>query len=787
MTSPTSPDTHATEAAFFNALKGKTPAVILGTSSPDKRTDFSRLFNTLSDGSATGAHGVNLVYTHTGALGITPNNVPEKQGDYALHVTKKAEALAQQIAHHEASIRNRFKGSGIKDHATMPLVSMTEDSGWEIAFDNERQKRTFLNAVSALLADHFRPEDRKWLFNHITDAFPGPNLKPFQEHLRGGLNELMHVIYDAADASGIAQPLRYTNHVHVAFSVTEREKQHSLTKSFQSSGTLVERSQFEKIVQNIKVGEAINSDNIHIPDGQDIDVPCTFAEMGKARFSTHSSVLPCAFGRRQCVEWLQERLGTQPAHEHLPELHIAYVSPSLFEGTRTEISADTEDFLSAALPSREVQVVRVPTRSELRDYPTVRMLNGSDMIVLSPDTPEKHGGLTYDPNLMLANYIAVSTLTDPLSMGKPVLLDNRSGGFNHVLEIYRHGFATGRFAGEFPFLVADSDEELQTLIAQQAEILGQVKVKSWDRKHSANTPSKAITLVPEDGVLSVFVAGGHANNNKQDRNDAHALGHYLAEQGIRIVTGGGQIEGSMGGVHTGFIQYHLDRLKADVTKVNALDDETRQTLASCITRDARGREIYNAETLIEHHSDLLNQLAECGHIPRDMFYAYSTQPLIDMESPNHEVPCATFYQDTGNRVLRLDGLMATGTKIFMAGSSGTDEEIVHAFKQAVEARMSRQKAPNDNSPYTDGTPQEDGAILFHDPRGVFDAVLKEYGLMHADGRLTETCTRYGIDKTEKLTMAKEWVDTRIKSTQSWRDRLATTRTDEEQHTSVHRL
>jgi hypothetical protein len=765
------------EDAFFAYLKDKQPAFILGTSAPDKRAKFGKMFNMLDDGK--GEKGVDMLFTHTGALGITPSNVPEKDGDYERHALKKAEALAVQVSYAESSIRNRFQASGVKNYADVPLVSMTEDSGWEIAFENEKQKRAFLNAVSALLGNHFRPEDKKWLFNHITDSFPGPNFKPFMEHLSGGFNELMQVIYQAADDAGISQPLRYTNHSYVAFSVGEGEEQHSFSKAFHASGALVDRARFHEIVQNVKAGESMNTDNVHIPDGQTVEPPQTFAEIGEARFLAHSSELPFSFARRQCAEWLQQHLGAQPVREQLPELHIAYVSPSLFEGQTPEPSKQTKDVLRAALPNRNVEVVKIPTREELRRQPSLRMLNGSDMIVLSPDPVVTQDGLTYDPNLMLADYIAVSTLTDPLSMGKPIILDNRSGGFNHLLEIYRHGFATGRYAGEFPFLVANTTDELQALISQQAKILGQVKMTSWDRMPDANEPTKEITLVPNDSVLSVFVAGGHANNNKQDREEAKELGYYLASQGIRIVTGGGQIEGSMGGVHTGFIQYHLNQLQADLEKINALDETVREELASCMVKDAMGKDRYDAETLIEHHSDLLNQLADDGHIPRDMFYAYSTKPLIDMESPNHQVPCATFYQDTGNRVVRLDGLMATGTKIFIPGGAGTDEEIVHAFKQAVEARIASGSAANDNSPYADGTPQNEGAILFHDPRGVFDSILKQYGLMDENGVLTQTCTTYGVAQTEKMQLTKEWVDNRVESTRSWRDRI-----DEEPQTAA---
>ena len=198
---------------------------------------------------------------------------------------------------------------------------------------------------------------------------------------------------------------------------------------------------------------------------------------------------------------------------------------------------------------------------------------------------------------------------------------------------------------------------------------------------------------------------------------------------------------------------------------------------------------FDTEDLILQYPQLLNDLADLGYIPRDMFYAYSTQPLIDMESPNQQWPCATFCQDTGNRVRRLDGLMSTGTKIFMPGATGTDEEIIHAFKQALEERQA-DVAANDNSPYADGTPECQGKIILYNreimqtvrdqqghitqqPHGMFDGILQTYGLMKPDRSLNISALEtYGIKVVSSLEATKDTVNARNSQTVSWRQKLA---------------
>ena len=110
------------EQDFFDAIRGKNPAFILGTSSADKRTKYATLFNALGAGNGKEGKGVNALFTHIGALGITPINVPEKNGDYVQHAILKATALGNVIENQETSIRSRFQASGVENHRTIPLI-----------------------------------------------------------------------------------------------------------------------------------------------------------------------------------------------------------------------------------------------------------------------------------------------------------------------------------------------------------------------------------------------------------------------------------------------------------------------------------------------------------------------------------------------------------------------------------------------------------------------------------------------------------------------------------------
>ena len=663
----------ATESELFDVLQGA--VVPLFSQSPDKKTKYRTLFSIHESAQGQG-EGVDINFIDAGKFNIPPANTAEREGSYELHTEEKLARARQAVTQHDASIRAKLRSGSIQHEDTVNIVAMTEDSGWEVDFnhlDDPTIKQLFLDSIKSQLKARIREQDN-WIYNHVDDAtspennsFPGPNLKPFQEHLEGGFKELMDIIYNAADAAGLDE-LRYQSHVNIGFGWDDK----AFFKEFIAHGTLLDRDTFERTRDTLPYGKSLDSNYIHIPDGQDIEVPKTLAELGDERFVAHSEHVPFDYSRRMVTEWLQDGIGTKVHREQgeRADVNIAYISASVFEQGE---ASQTQDVLRV-LNDDNYHFVNVPSMDVLRQYPNEKIVNGADMLILRPEPMQDIQGFTFDPNLFTAYNMIVNVLVDPQSMTTPIILDNRSSDFDNMLEILRDGFTSGRFIGEFPVMVANTDEQLQAIVSEQAAIL----------ESSKFITKEVIKLVPNDKVLNVFVAGGHNNNSKRDLEEAHDLGYMLAQQNMRIVTGGGQIDGSMGAVHTGFIQYHLDQLQKPENAATLVLQmpELKDTLQDYMQQ---GR--YNAEALITQQPDMLEQLANLHFIPRDMFYAYSTQALIEMESPNNQVPPAVTYQDTVNRVLRLDALKSADAVAVMPGGYGTDEEVLDMFRSEIIPRL----------------------------------------------------------------------------------------------------
>ncbi len=701
----------STEAELLQVLKGA--VVPLFSQSPDKKNKYRTLFS-IHESAEGESSGVNLNFIDAGKFNIPPANTGEREGSYELHTEEKLAEAKMAVQKNDASIRAKLRAGSIADEETVNIVAMTEDSGWAVDFDHLDDptiKQTFLNSVKEQLKERIRAED-DWIYNHVDDAtapdknsFPGPNLKPFQEHLEGGFNELMDIIYNAAEAAGLDE-LRYTSHVNIGFGWDDK----AYFKEFVAHGTIIDRDTFERTRDELALGKSLDSNYIHIPDGQDIDPPKTLAELGDERFIAHSEHVPFEYSRRMVAEWLQNGIGAKPVMEEKDkaDVNIAYVSASLFEqGANIDISQEMQ-----LLNADNYHFVDIPSMDTLRHYPNEKVVNGADMLILRPEPMKDINGLTFDPNLFTAYNMIVNVLVDPQSMTTPIILDNRSGNFDNMLEILRDGFKSGRFIGEFPVMVANTDEQLQSVVSEQAAIL----------ESSKFITKEVIKLVPNDDIVNVFVAGGHNNNSRQDLQEAHDLGYSLAEQGMRIVTGGGQIDGSMGAVHTGFIQYHLDQLqKPDaMTTLTIQAPELRGQLQDYI-KDGH----YDAEELITEQPDLLEHLANLQFIPREMFYAYSTQALIEMESPNNQVPPAVTYQDTVNRVLRLDALKAADAVAVMPGGYGTDEEVLELFRSEIIPRLEATAAGNEVEDYQK-------KLILYNRNGQIDGFLQALGLVDED-------------------------------------------------------
>jgi predicted Rossmann-fold nucleotide-binding protein len=156
--------------------------------------------------------------------------------------------------------------------------------------------------------------------------------------------------------------------------------------------------------------------------------------------------------------------------------------------------------------------------------------------------------------------------------------------------------------------------------------------------------------------------------------------------------------------------------------------------------------------MIDKRPDLINELSNEGYIPRDMFVAYSTQALIDLESPNGIAPPATTYHDTGNRLRRLEALLAPDGKIMLPGGVGTDEELLHTVRQHIDEVALSRSAANDN-PVAESE-RVSSRLVIYNRDGQWNRLLQQMQLVREDGQVNDVLAqRYNIaivDQAEAL-------------------------------------
>ena len=710
------------EDEFINRMREK-PLVDLDTSSSEKVKEYNELFAGLQKYGSQET-GVNIHFTNAGAFGIANNYVKENDGDGLAHAEKKLKEAMDSVDAHYSIIRNKLRQGTIPNPKDVEIISMVEDSEWYINFIDVDliTKRKFLGSVKAAITASARERDLPDLFNHLqieTDdeleqaTFPGANLKPFQQHLQGGFIDLMDIIYNAADEAGM-EDLRFENSTKIAFGFNSDGAVVNIEST--AAGKIISREMFNKVLDELPVGKAIFSDSVHIPDGQANDAQLTFAQIDDNYIIKSPEELPLDHFRRNFAVWLQEKIGTREftEAEKAAPVKIAYVTPSSLEG-ETELTEQQLE-LCAKLANDGFVATHLPTYDELRKFPNIKMLDGADILLVTPEEIKEVNDLKIDPNLSMLYYLSVNKQVDPNSVNVPIILDNRDKRFDASLELFRQATRTGRIIGDFSFVVAESDEELETLLNEYKAIVRQSKIVP---------KSEDITPIPDDGIMSVFVAGGHANNNAKEREEAIAMGKFLASQNIRIVTGGGQIDGSMGGVHTGFVQYHLDK---------AQNHENFASLPSYI-KEALHNFNYDAENLILDRPDVIDALAEAGIIPAKMFISYSTEALMKMENPNGQLKTAGgIHQNVGNRLLRMDNILPADISLIFPGSTGSYEEIDNWVNNWVRNSLDDKL----NRPYANDNNQKPAPqMVIYNEEGYYDAILQSFGLMNADRSINE--------------------------------------------------
>ena len=759
MTLPTQsmhPNMEMTEEEFAKELRQS--LIILSTSSSDKRWIYRQLFTIFNLDSNKSA-GLDAYYTDIGTLGIPPRITEEKTGEYMGNLSEKEIQLRGilQDKGNNSSIRNTLNShENVFNPATIRIMGMTEDSGWNLIFETPEDNDKFLSEITTILLSRLEENNGKWLLSKIHETgFPGPNLKPLQEHLQGSFHEMMDVIYQAAEKAGITE-LRYSSTINVSF-VSQNTGKY-FRKEFENTGRVLSRQEYDERLTSVTNGEAVNSNFIHIPDGQANGEQNTLDVLIRNGLLTKPKAeLPANHNRRDLAEYLQDLIGKRRSTytERKRPVRTALVSTDPEQKAKSDAAflGEINDLMTRSIPSQE----------ELLEQPDIRVLGDADVVLLIPVKPKSSHGLNIDPNYETLVDLLVAIETDPKLMNVPLILDNRIGRFNNALALLTDAYAQGRLIGEPSMMVANNDDQLKNYLELVKDLKQRAPIAETDAEENKKPESVPLPAkIPHDGKFSVFIAGGHNNNSAEDISDAKALGYYCAQKGWRIVTGAGCLEGSMGAVHTGFIQYHLDNLR---DKANpALND----------FQDLFKHYDYDAQDIIKNHANELEELAKMKFIPRDMFYGYSMEALVKMESPLGNPPPAITYHDAGNMPRRLECLLAAGTKVFLHGGIGTDQEGNKTSKQHTAALKRKSSGVANNTSFADGTPDDQGAVFYHNRAGFYDKLLNEMNL-GGEGPIAKANRRKNnVSITRKMETLLAGLDIRAKS---WEERVQQAESD----------
>ncbi len=677
-----------TEDEFRAELQNKKNVFIISTSAPDKVKEYGELFAGLE---------INGFFTGSGALNMVASKTPEMNGHYMGNIGEKQRAQLATLIENDKVIRGRLSAN-VSDSQNLNVIGMTEDSGCHI-FPKETHKTTaFIKELKNQVKKELGKEDQ-WLVDGLKDNdFPGANLKPIQEHLMGGIDRLMHITYDVADKLGVRE-LRYINTAHVSFTFPEcyqKNEKAIFSIKAEAGGKLLNRKEYRQHVQNI---DALNYDAVQIPDGQAQGEQKTLYVLKRLGLFSNAKEAPeASHYKTDIMKYLSHQVGTEG-----------------IQGDNTDRRANI-GWVSPDTP--------ITHKDPIADY---------DAVVLRANKLHKKDGELYsDENLRLVLQFATLAIINPQQ--KYIILDNRDADengkrpFDDIIQIFiNSSIKEYRAFGEQPFLVANTDSELEKhlkfvkRVTQRAPKIGNhIETKPFD--------PLSIDMVPADGRFTVFIAGGHNNNSKRDQEEAKKLGYMCAQNGFRIITGAGCIEGSMGAIHTGFIQYHLDRI---VSEQEDLPEFLRRNLDIKEYKTEDGR--YNAEALITANPALIDKLADKGFIPRDMFYGYSMKNLLKLESVSGEAPPGITYFESGSLANRIYHCLQAGTKIIMPGGPGTDEE----FAEAIHAHLEARKAANNYAAFSDGTAKDDGHIIVYNRDHIFDTILMHFNLIDNKGRSTK--------------------------------------------------
>ncbi|MEO1302443.1 MAG: hypothetical protein AAFV36_04605 [Myxococcota bacterium] len=718
---------------FRACVKGA--PLIFRSNSVHKFSCYFGLFSHLEDPEHVDRVGVDVQAIDSGAVRAVPRDTPERSGFYEDNLGEKAEQLYGDLVANDRSIRGQLKDETAA--ASGHVNGLVEDSGFsflmkpaeEARFLEVIQRRLFTpaNGKPAILSS-----DDRWIFEHVHQTgFPGPNLKPLTEKFKNGLTELMEHVYDAAEEAGVSE-LRYRQTCTLSFVAPAREAK--LTRRFEGEGVIAGRDVFRAAVDGVDGGELFTSGFFMVPDGQ-VGRAKTIAELGDDLLTQSSRSLRAEYPRREAAEWLRSVLGSRS--------RVATASAPVRASVVYPSSSRASDWAPASPAG--VEWVATRSRVEQLSLPTAPGFGDVDVLVARPGRADPEMPFR-DPNLELVCDLIVRKTIDPDCMSTPIIIDDRPGpdsrcNFASARSVLSALSAQGLLNAEFPlFTIATSDREFSEQMEQARRFVASKPPLRRVALESTATPWTAPKALPRDGRFNVFFAGGHANESRAAISAAKAFGTRAAENGWRVVTGGGWGKGSMGAVYTGWVEHHLKEARSAIA---GMESRSRRmtSLQQRLKAGERDGEI-DAERILERDPGLVNELSQEGFVPHDLFWCYYTQDLLKMEAPDGQPAPGTTGIDCGNYARRIHSLAQVPYAVVQHGGLGSAHEIC----RSAEFQRSARVTPGFS--FSDGTQPAHAATLVVNDGGGTATDGFWSSLVGAEGLPEERV--FALDSHEKL-------------------------------------
>lgn len=623
--------------------------IVLMSSNADKHFTYRDIF-----------HAMGINFLSLDELGRANAKTPEQNND---NMKNSEEKLLRMLGLLNEELV-RYKLSGNYDDPSKlndkEIWAVTEDSSFIFKLDNENQQKRFNKLAYEKIASFFPSNKYAEKIKVIEDqGFPGVNMKPIMEELPGGFPQMMDIIYDCLDEVGYEG--RPKNLATVTMTAARLSDTAVSKQTVNAEYYMPTRKEFKAKFDALKPGQILDFSHIQKIPGEKDDY--VIDDLHEDRID---EILNVPYHRTDIVKKLvDESLHSGEDHEvkhrKKPKIKFGLVSADMYE----ENDGDKDISIPRALHNNGISTEALSSIADIRNNPTKRLLDGADVGVV---VPSDDAGLN---NQMLLD-VLIDMMNEPETMRKTAIVDNRSGKFDGSMEMITEKFKRGLHFGKIPLEVVNKGESLEKVLHEAENSPRQQRTLHVDKEHFIRR-EKQVEPVPDDGIFTVAIFGGHANNAQICKKEAYEVAYYAASQGWRVVTGGGVVEGPMGAAHTGFIQYHLDRLREDIKAGYYSKNELDYYRIDELYSEEGGR--YDAEEIIEKDPQLLELLADANIIPKDLFYAYSTDYFLKSESFNEQPPPAVTFFDCGNIQVRLKHLMNHHLGIWMTGSFGSDQEL----------------------------------------------------------------------------------------------------------------